>query len=136
MAISGDEDGGRWIDFEQKSGTTVTDTYKFVQRIINDIGPGTPQRRRLFTIDNLLAHKNPAVINLIFESGHRFYFRAPYYSVDGAIEYVFDTIQRDLEVKLDEIKNASDLRNEVFNIVGAIITFCTYFAILGIEYQS
>ena len=57
MAMSGDEDGDRWIEFEQKSGTTVIDTYEFVQRIITDIGPGTPQHRRLFAVDNLLAHK-------------------------------------------------------------------------------
>ena len=134
MAISGDEDGDRWLDFEKKSGTTVTDCYDFIRRIIEDIGPGTQERRRLFTMDNLLAHKNIAVIGLIAASGHRFCFRAPYYPVDGGIEYVFNTIQRDLEVKLPEIKNSSDLRNEVFNTVGAIVNFCQYFIILGMEY--
>ena len=65
MAISGDEDGDRWLDFEKKSGTTVTDCYDFIRRIIEDIGPGTQERRRLFTMDNLLAHKNQIVIQLI-----------------------------------------------------------------------
>ena len=134
MAISGDEDGDRWLDFEKKSGTTVTDFYILIVGIIDDIGPGTPLRRRCFTFDNLLAHKNPAILNLIVDSGHRFCFRAPYYPVDGAIEYVFNTIERDLEIKLPEIKNASDLRKEVFNTVGAITMFITYFAILGMEY--
>ena len=85
-------------------------------------------------MDNLLAHKNPAVIELIVMSGHRFCFRAPYYPVDGAIEYVFNTIQRDLEVKLPEIKNSNNLRNEVFNTVGSIINFVLYFNMLGMEY--
>ena len=85
-------------------------------------------------MDNLLAHKNPAVIGLVIASGHRFCLRAPYYPVDGAIEYVFNTIQRDLEVKLPSIKNSNDLRNEVFNTVGAMINFVLYFNILGMEY--
>ena len=72
---------------------------------------------------NLLAHKTPKVIKLIVMSGHHFCFWTPYYHVDGAIRYIFNPIQRDLEVKLPEIRNSNDLRNEVFNTVGSMIIF-------------
>ena len=116
---------------EQQAGTTVNDMYDFILRILESIERGTPQRRRLFTMDNLLAHRNRAVTGLILEWGHRFCFRAPYYPVDGAIEYVFNTIQHDLTIKLPDIQNGNDLRNEVFNTVGSIENFVAYFTNLG-----
>jgi transposase len=44
--------------------------------------------RRTFTMDNLLTHRNAAIAQLIMSRGHLVIFRAPYYPVDGAIEYV------------------------------------------------
>ena len=85
-------------------------------------------------MDNLLAHKNRVVIALIHEWGHRVCFRAPYYPVDGAIEYVFNTLQRDLEIKLPEITDEASLRNAVFDTVGAMVDFVEYFENLGMEY--
>ena len=85
-------------------------------------------------MDNLLAHKNRTVIGLIHEWGHRVCFRAPYYPIDGAIEYVFNTLQRDLEVKLPEITDEARLQNAVFDTVGAMVNFVQYFANLGMEY--
>jgi hypothetical protein len=134
MGISGDPNGDRWLDFERKSGTSVDDFYDFVHRILVSIGRGSHIRRRMFTMDNLLAHKNCAVIQLILSWGHRVCFRAPYYPVDGAIEYVFNTIQCDLTVKLANIVNANDLRNEVYKTVGSIDNFVEYFDNLGMEY--
>jgi hypothetical protein len=58
IAISGGLDGRRWLDFERKSGTTVKEFYDFVLRILTSIGHATPNSQRLFTMDNLLAHKN------------------------------------------------------------------------------
>ena len=132
LGISGAAAGERWMEFEQKSGTTAIDTYNFVHRIIDDIGPGTPARRRCFHMDNLLAHRNPAVLWLIVASGHRFAFRAPYYAVDGSVEYVFNTIQHDLTLALGAVKNANDLRDEVFPILGNINDFVNYFHNVGI----
>ena len=70
MAISGNEEGLHWLGFEKKSGATTPDYYNFIRRIIEIIGPGTPQQRRLITMDILLAHKNPTVIRLIVASCH------------------------------------------------------------------
>ena len=93
MAIAGDIAGKRWVDFAKRAYTSAFDFLQFINRILNDIGPGTPARRRCFTIDNLVAHKHPAILYAIFTVGHRVVFRAPYYPVDGAIEYVINSIQ-------------------------------------------
>ena len=98
MAIAGNKDRERWFDFEEKTGTTIPEFYSFVERIINSIGDGTPGNWRLFTMDNLTAHKHIAVLQLIVGRGHRICFRAPYWPVDGAVEYVFNTVQHDLTI--------------------------------------
>ena len=108
MSTSSDPAGERWVDFEQKTGTTVLDFYQFVEQIIDSIGDGTPARRRCFTMDNLAAHRNRMVVQLIIDRGHRVVFRAPYYAVDGAIEYFFNTLQHDLTIKLPMIKKSID----------------------------
>jgi len=54
LAISGDDVArARWRDMWTSEGTTGTRMIAFIQRIINDIGPGTAQRRYCFTMDNL-----------------------------------------------------------------------------------
>jgi len=50
------------------------------------------------TMDNLNIHKHPAVLDLIDDAGHKIVFRAPYWSCDGAIEYVFNTIHVKLQM--------------------------------------
>lgn len=107
MAVAGedDEDGisDRWYDLWEDGGTTNERFYEFVERIINGIGPGTEERRRCFTMDNLNAHLNPTVLGLIINFGHRVLFRAPYYPVDGPIEYVFNTLQNILCIYMRDI---------------------------------
>ena len=91
LSISGGIDGELRVDLEQNTGITVSDCYNFINMILVSIGCGTPRRRMLFTMDNLLAHKNRAVIGLVILWGHIF-FRAPYHPVDGAVEYVFNNV--------------------------------------------
>ena len=47
---------------------------------------------------------------------------------------MFNTLQRDLEVKLPEIKDEASLRNAVFDTVDAMVDFVEYFINLGMEY--
>ena len=61
--------GDFWLDFEQKAGTAINNTYDFVLQIPRSTGRGTPQRRRLFTVDNLLTHKSRVVVGLNLEGG-------------------------------------------------------------------
>lgn len=61
MAVSSDDIepiSDRWYDLWEEGGTTNARFYAFVQRIINGIGPGTDERRRCFTMDNLTSHTN------------------------------------------------------------------------------
>ena len=54
LAISGDDiNRWRWREMWTGKGTTGTCMITFIQRVINDIGPGTAQRRYCFTMDNL-----------------------------------------------------------------------------------
>ena len=131
MAISGDQNGERWVDFARKAGTTAIDFYDYIMTIINDIGPGTAVRRRCFTFDNLTAHHNPAVVWAILAAGHRIAFRAPYYPVDGAIEYVFNSIQQQLTYRMHEITDYAELEQAVQDIIGGMVDFRNYFFNVG-----
>ena len=132
MAIAGSQQGERYYDLERKAGTTTAAFLTFVQNVIATVGPGTPARRRCFTMDNLLAHKHPAVIGCILTSGHRVLFRAPYYAVDGPIEYFFNTLQHELTVALPRVRNPGDLHFEVNRIIAGTPNFCNYFTSLGL----
>jgi len=52
-------------------------------------------------MDNLISHHNQQMSAIIIAGGHHIVFRAPYYSVDGPIEYVFNTIQGVLRKEID-----------------------------------
>jgi hypothetical protein len=88
-AIRGGAIGGIWIQMEVKSGTTVMDTYNFIDSIItgpNGLGQGGINARGVnntptFICDNLLAHKKPLIRHLIEGHEHQLLFRAPYYPV-------------------------------------------------------
>ena len=88
-----------------------------------------PNESFCFTLDNLNIHKHPIILNLIEEAGHRVVFRAPYWSCDGAIEYVFNTIQTHLQMDDDGVDNVDDLIEEIDDIIFrmAIIGFRKYF---------
>ena len=57
---------------------------------------------------------------MIEAAGHRFVFRALYWAVDGPIEYVFNTIQNELTIKMPRIKHANDLINEINHAIVSI----------------
>ena len=68
---------------------------------------------------------------LIFLAGHRLVFRAPYYPVDGPIEYVFNTIQIDLRINWAEIEDGPSLIAAVHSAIGEIQLFVPYFINCG-----
>ncbi len=139
LAISGEDgidEGDRWYELWENEGTTIQRYRDFIQRIIVEVGPGTPQRRRCFTMDNLNVHRNPVVSNLILQAGHRILFRAPYYPVDGPIEYVFNTLQCMLCVYMREITDIESLRIKVEQLIGAFPQFNLYFQHVGFQYHN
>ena len=85
-------------------------------------------------MDNLDTHWNNAVLTLIYDAGHRVVFRAPYYPVDGAIEYVFNVIQCSLRMRLRLIATTDDFIYHLRNIVVNIPTFHVFFEHVGFVY--
>lgn len=95
LAICGEDEtvnqpSRRWSMLWAEGGTMVDRMIEFIQLILNDIGHATPGNIFCFTMDNLNSHHHPAVLALILQYGHLLSFRAPYWAVDGAIEYVFN----------------------------------------------
>ena len=122
--ISGDPDNlHRWYEIQSGHGTTLTLFVDIIRRIIADIGTGTSIRRHCFTFDNLSSHLHPPVFALIYEAGHRVIARAPYWPVDSAIKYVFNTLQVLLCENLLDIKGHDDLVNHIKNIIANFGTF-------------
>jgi hypothetical protein len=136
MGICG-EDGNqgnpsrRWVETWNDGGTTIVRVYDFVQDILNDIGMATPNNFYVFTMDNLNSHRNVAVITLIHTYGHGVVFRAPYWAVDGSIEFVFNTIQTLLRSKLSEINNDNDLLQAIHQTIQGKVDFGPYFRKVG-----
>ena len=64
----------------------------FMAVVLQDIGHANDDQFYVFTMDNLNSHRNVAVVALIHLYGHGVIYRAPYWAVDGAIEYIFNTI--------------------------------------------
>lgn len=136
LAISGEtptanQDAARWLEMWNEGGTTFERFHAFIQRILDDIGPGTPQRRRTFIFDNLGSHRHLLIIQMIYAAGHRVMFRAPYYPVDGPIEYFFNTIQGALTLSMYEIDSIAAVRSDVRATIRNTPSFRAYFLRCG-----
>ncbi len=93
----------------------------FFQRVIARLATDHPDWLFCFMMDNLNSHKNAMVLNLITGAGHCYLFRAPYWSVDGPIEYVFNAIHTNLLLFFTEIQDLDQLWNcldEIINDMG------------------
>ena len=66
LAISASVAAERWVDIWIEGGTTTDRMCQFIQNILNNIGPGTPQRRRCFIMDNLNSHHSRQMAALIY----------------------------------------------------------------------
>ena len=62
---------------------------------------------------------------------HRVCSGAPYYPIDGAIEYVFNTLQTRLKLRMAHILNEATLRRELSDGIRSILTFVPYFQHVG-----
>jgi hypothetical protein len=134
MGISADRNYNmEWHDVwpQEEGGTDVYRILVFFQRVIARLALDHPGRSFCFTMDNLNSHKNPMVLNLITGAGHRYLFRAPYWSVDGPIEYVFNTIHTHLLLFFTEIHDLDQLENCLNEIINDIGGFERYFFRVG-----
>jgi hypothetical protein len=131
MAVSADPNGERWVNFVRKPGTSIFDFATFIQRIVDSLPPGTAARWRCFIMDNLSAHHSILITQIIHAVGHRIVFRAPYYPIDGPIEYVFNTIQQELTCELYRVNNNADLERVIQQIINRMTDFQRYFLHCG-----
>ena len=97
----------------ETGSTTTVRFFDFIQRIPNDMGPGTPQRCCCLTMDNLSSHRNLLVQQIIHNAGHQIAFRAPYYPVDGPIEYYFNHMQMGLTLAMYPMDFLAGIQAEV-----------------------
>jgi hypothetical protein len=147
MAITGDaatphQHARRWVDMWTEGGTDVHRFLALIDQIIADIGPAVPGgRRRCFTMDNLTAHRHPLVLQAILGAGHRIVFRAPYWSVDGTIEYLFNTLEGGLAVSLyrlydpDPAVAMENLKRELRRLIRLPADYVAYFEHVGFRYD-
>ncbi len=117
----------QWME----GGTTIERFYGFIDHILDDLDQNHPSRSFVFTMGNLSAHRNPLVMNWILNAGHRYVFCAPYWPVDGAVEYVFNAIQSKLRIYFNCLETMDDLRNCINLTVGGIFSFYQYFEHVG-----
>jgi hypothetical protein len=84
-------------------------------------------------MDNLITHRHPIIAQMIIAAGHRLFYCAPYYPVDGPIdcEYVFNTIQEELAYRMHSIKDLPTLRGHVNAVVASLEEFQSYFVHCG-----
>ena len=130
MAISGDEHVGQAFSFHRcytEGNTDLWRFYHFINDLCNWLAVHCPGRQFLFTMDNLNLHRHPIVQNSIHASGHCIVFRAPYWSCDGVIEYVFNTIQTMLQMDPEGVEEVHGLVNKINGIIGDMTSFKPYF---------
>ena len=134
MAISADRNYDmEWHDIwpQEEGGTDLNRVIVFIQRVIAQLAVDYPGRSFCFTMDNLNTHKHPMVLGLITGAGHRYLFRAPYWSIDGPIEYVFNTIHTHLLSYFTEIQTLAELEVCLDEIIDDIGNFVLYFLNVG-----
>ena len=116
-----------WTD----GGTTNERFIDFIEHVVSTLPHGDLGRRFCFTMDNLNSHKHPLVLNEILNRGHKCVFRAPYWAVDGAIEYVFNKMNTMLMIHYNELRTIGDLENKINQIFGIMPSFHPYFNHVG-----
>lgn len=122
-----------WHDLweQDEGGTNLYRVWLFFDRIMDQLDRDWPGRSFCFTMDNLNIHHNPIILNRIIEKGHKYLFRAPYWSVDGPMEYVFNTIHTHLLQHFKEIGDLVVLENVLGQIIARLTNFIRYFLHVG-----
>ena len=80
-------------------------------------------------MDNLTLHQSPLVQDLIHLFGHRIVYCAPYWSCDGPIEYVFNTIQTMMQMDPEGVDDT--LAGNVANMSRHVVTTQTCLSNFG-----
>ena len=103
----------------------------FFERVMEQLSLDHPGRSFCFTMDNLNIHHSPILLLAIRERGHRLLFRASYWSVDGPMEYVFNTLHVFLLEYFRKLEDLDDLGAALDQIIGTTDNFRNYFLNVG-----
>jgi hypothetical protein len=134
MAIGGGHNPYSFHRQYTEGSTNLERFHEYMTELIEDLNTRYPNRSFTFTMDNLNIHRNRMILDLIRDAGHRIVFRAPYWSCDGAIEYVFNTIHTHLEMDDGTVmETVDDLVNRINLIIGSIASFRRYFLHVGFQ---
>lgn len=95
-------DGFKHARLRQVAGTTGDDFWQFTDGILARI-PAVPAR--VFMWDNLRSHYSGQVAHNVYEAGHSILPRPAYSPCDGPIEYMFNHIERQLQLRMYDIRN-------------------------------
>ena len=126
-----EQNSRRWAEMWLDGGTTINKMLQFIQIILNDLGHANEHNFYVFTMDNLNSHTNDAVVGLIHLYGHGVVFRAPYWPVDGAIEFIFNTLQTLVRSRMYTIVTSNDLVAALYESIQSIDSFASYFINVG-----
>ena len=134
MVILGDERVGEAFSFHRcytEGGTNLWHFYNYMLELCNWLAANQPGWDFLFTMDNLNIHKHPVIFHLIYLRRHRVVFWAPYWSCDGAIKYVFNTLHTRLQMEINGVNSVYQLVNKINTIIGGLPLFKQYFLHVG-----
>lgn len=130
MAIAADEQiNMEWHDMWQQNegGTTFYRYYVFIERILQWLTQYRPNSSYCFTADNLNVHHDQRILDLIERHGHKYLFRAPYWAIDGPMEYVFNTLHVHLLMNYGEVQDLDELENVTDTIIAGLNGWKRYF---------
>ncbi len=132
LAICSDENYNQsWYEMWEGEGTLLFRWY-FFERIISQMAIDHPRRLFCLRMDNMNVHHNPMISQLIRDSGHCYVFWAPYWSCDGAIKYVINTIHSFLLYFWDKLETMEDLEIIIESIIDNDLgLFSNYFCCVG-----
>ena len=103
----------------------------FFDRVMDRLDNDHPGRSFVFTMDNLNVHHSDLLLQRIEDRGHRYLFRAPYWSVDGPMEYVFNSIHVFLLMYFRSVEDLDELDNRLNTIIAGMGNFVEYFLHVG-----
>jgi transposase len=95
------------LHLHTESGTTATKFATFV-------GEG----RKTYLWDNLSSHHSDIVLVTAMMAGHRVVARPPYCPFHGPIEFIFNQLEHELQLRLHSIRTNTDLIAAIHDIVG------------------
>ena len=131
LPICGDDVGRmRWHKQLMDGGTTIERVYDFIYHLLNDFAQNL-LADHLCSQWIISACTKTLILNALLNSGHRYVFRAPFWPVDGAVEYVFNSIQSKLRIYFNRLETMDNLRNRINLAVGGTHSFHRYFEHVG-----